>query len=87
MPAEIDKLTQAIIARDNKLIEETAHKIKGSSANLEAVNLAQCALNIEQEVKRRNSRDIESLSIRLNEDFAELIEKLNDFLSTHAQHQ
>ena len=80
MPDEIGKLGQAIKARDDKTIEAIAHKVKGSSANLEATELAQCALEIEIAVKEKNNEDIQLLAIKLDESFAELIKKLEDFL-------
>jgi|GEM_PF-2022093 len=85
MPSEVDDLTQAIIAKNDKLIEATAHRIKGSSANLEAKKLAQCALNIEQAVKENNSSDIDILSNELNESFREIIAELESYLATNEQ--
>ncbi|KGJ89133.1 response regulator [Colwellia psychrerythraea] len=85
MPAEIDKLSQAITAKDDKEIEAIAHKVKGSSANLEATILAQCALEIELAVKENNSDEIELLSIKLKDDFAELIAELEGFLAYNMQ--
>ncbi len=87
MPDEINKLGQAIKVRDDKKIEEIAHKIKGSSANLEATALAQCALDIELAVKENDSNNIELLSIKLNQSFAELIEVLEGFLASDKKSQ
>ncbi|NQZ26284.1 MAG: response regulator [Colwellia sp.] len=85
IPGEIDKLTQAMTAKDIKSIEAIAHKIKGSSANLEAKKLAQCALEIELDVKENNCVDIESLSIKLKDNFAELLVELEEFLAINVQ--
>jgi len=85
MPAEIDKITQAIKAKDYKLVEEIAHKIKGSSANIEAKKLTECALNIELAIKSNKTTDIELLSVSLVEDFAELIMCLEEFLASNVQ--
>ena len=79
MPEEIEILSQAITARDTKVIAATAHKIKGSSANLEAIKLAQCALCIELAVKENSNKNIESLSIELKQSFAELIKRARRF--------
>ncbi|MCJ8293100.1 MAG: response regulator [Colwellia sp.] len=85
IPSEIDKLRQAMTVKDIKSIEAIAHKIKGSSANLEAKKLAQCALEIELDVKENNCVDIESLSIKLKDNFAELLVELEDFLAINVQ--
>ena len=85
IPGEIDKLSQAMTAKDTKSIEAIAHKIKGSSANLEANNLAQCALEIELDVKENNCVNIESLSIKLKDNFAELLVELEEFLAINVQ--
>jgi len=82
MPEEIKKLSQAITIKDNKLIAAIAHKIKGSSANIEAVRLAYCALNIEQAIRENNHAELELLSIELNESFNEIIGELESFLAT-----
>ena len=81
MPDEIEKLSQAIAVKDNKSIEAIAHKVKGSSANLEAIILSQCALKIELAVKEKNFADLELLSIELNKNFAELLKEFEQFLS------
>ena len=87
MPIEIDKLTKAIEAKNYKLVGEIAHKIKGSSANLEANKLAQCTLNIELAINNKKTTELESLSITLGEDFAELIMNLEAFLAIDIQNE
>jgi len=81
MPIEIDNLTAAVEAKDYKLIGAIAHKIKGSSANLEAKKLAKCALNIELAINNEKTTDLESLTITLREDFTHLIKRLEEFLA------
>ncbi|ALO35672.1 hypothetical protein CMT41_13820 [Colwellia sp. MT41] len=83
MPDEIDKLSQAISAREIKSIAAIAHKIKGSSANLEATKLAQCALEIELDVKENNCGDIDVLSIKLKDNFTELLTELEEFIAVN----
>jgi len=87
MPIEIDNLTKAIEAKDYKLIGEIAHKVKGSSANLEAKKLAQCALDIELAINNKKTIDLESLSMTLREDFAKLIKSLEEFLAIDIQNE
>jgi len=87
MPIEIDKLTKAIEAKDYKLIGEIAHKVKGSSANLEAKKLAQCALDIELAINNKKTTELESLSMTLREDFAKLIMNLEEFLAIDIQNE
>lgn len=87
MPDEVNKLNQAISTRDLIAIEAIAHKIKGSSANLEATILAQCALDIELAVKENDCAGIEELSENLKHCFAELISVLEQFLTINEHNE
>jgi len=85
MPIEMGSLTKAIKAKDYKLVGEIAHKVKGSSANLEAKKLAQCALNIELAINNKKMAELEQLLVTMHEDFAELINNLERFLANNTQ--
>jgi len=81
IPKEVDKLNQVTTDIDLHEVEAVIHKIKGVSANLEAQQLAECALKVEHAIKKNNTEEITAFIVELNEHVNVLMVQLKDYLS------
>jgi len=74
MPEKIHSLKNAIIKKNLKELEETAHSLKGSAAVIEAHKISSSALKIEKAAKDKNFQNARLYVNILEKDFEKFIE-------------
>jgi len=80
MPEEISQLKSAVTALNFQEIETLTHKIKGSSANIEAILLFEWTLSLEGAAKQKNAEECPIFFKKLNDNFEKLLLELQQFL-------
>lgn len=72
MPTQLDDLASAVAARDPAGVDLQAHSMKGSAANVGAVQLAALARELEVRAKSGNLAGVEDLVVALRQAFTDL---------------
>jgi len=82
MPKRMDELRAALHKQDLQSVMETAHAVKGISANLGALRLTETAADIEQLGGAIDEDDAQRLVKALERDFSEVQQYLTDYLAS-----
>jgi|GEM_PF-6662406 len=77
----LDTIMQSIFTRDKESLLEATHKLKGTSANIGAKQIAGLALKIEEMIRDNGLNDIDKLK-NLHEAITKSFEKTKDFINT-----
>lgn len=78
----VEAAKQALVSQDAAIVAQTAHKIKGSSANIGAPMIQTVAEQLERAAK---TNQLESMTVRLRE-LENLIKCIQGFLDSGAVH-
>ncbi len=79
--ARLQAIAQAITQADAETINQAAHSMKSSSANLGAVNLAQLCEELEQLGRAKTIDNIATLVSRAESEFQQVKQELHSFLA------
>jgi len=82
MPKRMDELREALHKQDLQAVMETAHAVKGISANLGALKLTETAADIEQLGEAMDEALARRLVQALERDFSEIQQHLTDYLAS-----
>lgn len=77
--AKWPKLEDALSRNDFSAIQEIAHSLKGSSANLSLLELQGIAYLLELGARQANLRECHENIVKLKNAFAKLVQHLNNF--------
>ena len=64
-PAKMEKLNQSIVERNFKQVAKVAHSLKGSVAELGAIELHELFSQLELEAKKQHLEKVEQLHIEI----------------------
>lgn len=76
----LDKIREALPARDYSVINHEAHGVKGSSRNLGANSLAQLCGELEAKAKTGDGSDMEQLFSAIEQQFAAIAARLESLI-------
>jgi len=68
-PSQLEAVRAAVLARDPKAVERSAHSLKGSVGNFGAAAAHQAALQLEMLGRKGELGDVESALVQLEEAF------------------
>jgi len=81
-PPLVVEIRQAIAGNDFKLLERSAHRLKGNIRNFYASKAAGLALKLEEAGRKGETRDLEQLVVELENELTLLVEELKQFCAT-----
>ncbi len=76
-PGLIEKIKAAAAGGDSKLLEATAHRLKGSSLNLGGSHMAEICDSLEKKGREQELTGVDDLTERLDKSYLELLSELD----------
>ena len=80
LPKLMARIQDGIIRKDSRLIEESAHALKGMSFNISAQKVADTALSLEKIGRNNDSEKAERIYALLQKDIEELKQALDHLI-------